>query len=146
MDKFVLPLLARRATVFITFDLWMSWCGFDTFRLVVDFVDDECIPQHVTVSIFEVAGTSGVALAEVIKWLLNEFGLTDRVLAYVKDDDTNLNMLATSQIFLVKCKSLGIDEPYPKIYFEHVMSKACQYGTNDTIICVWMTCVNLKDA
>jgi hypothetical protein len=44
----------------------MSWCGFDVFFLVVNSVDDECVPWDVTVGIFKVADTSRVALAEVI--------------------------------------------------------------------------------
>lgn len=116
--------------------LWMSRCGFDTFYLVVDFVDGEWVPRHITVSIFKVADIFGVALVEVVRWLLNEFGLTDQVFTYVKDENVNLNMLATTLKFVVKCKLLEIDEPYIGTYFEHVMSKACQYGTNDNIVCV----------
>jgi hypothetical protein len=66
MDIFVLPLLASSAIIFVIFDLWMSWCGFDVFFLVVNSVDDECVPWNVTVGIFKVADTSRVALAEVI--------------------------------------------------------------------------------
>lgn len=81
MDKFMLPLHASYATIFVTFDLWMPCCGFDTFCLVVDYVDDEWVFLNVPIGIFEVVDTSGVALAEAVKQLFNEFGFTDRVLA-----------------------------------------------------------------
>ena len=126
--------------------LWMSRCGINTFCLVVDFVDGEWVPQHLIVGIFKVSDMFGVALVEVVKWLLSEFGLTYQVLTYAKDDNINLNMLATNLKFVVKCKPLEIDEPYLGTCFEHVMSNACQYGTNDNIVCVGMTCVSLKDA
>lgn len=71
MDIFVLPLLANSAIILVIFDLWMSWCGFDVIFLVVNFVDDECVPQDVTIGIFKVADMSRMALAEVIKRLLS---------------------------------------------------------------------------
>ena len=68
------------------------------------------------------------------------------MLAYVKDEGVDLNMLATSLKFVVKCKPLEIDEPYHGTCFGHVMFKACQNGTNDIVLCARMTCVSLKDA
>ena len=40
MEQYVLPAIASCATASITFDLWMSRAGFDTFALVVNFIDD----------------------------------------------------------------------------------------------------------
>lgn len=53
-------------------------------------------------------------------------------------------MLATALKFVVKGKPLEIDEPYVDTCFKHAMSKACQYGTNDIVVCVGMTCASLK--
>lgn len=144
-NRFVLPLLASCVIVFVTCDLWMSQCGFDTCFLVVNFVDDEWILWHVMVSDFKVANTSRVALAMVVKRLLSEFGFFDRVLAYVKDEGANLNTMATALKFAVKCKLLEIDEPYHGTCFMQVISKACQYGTNDIVVCLGLTCVSLKN-
>ena len=65
MDKTFLHVLMSCVSVSVTFDLWMSWCRFDTFYLVVHFVNDEWVSRHVMVGIFKVADTCGVALAEV---------------------------------------------------------------------------------
>jgi hypothetical protein len=35
---------------------------------------------------------------------------------------------------------------YEGIYFGYVMSKACQYATNDDKVSVGLTLVNVKDA
>ena len=53
MDRFVLPLINSCQTASITFDLWMSRTGWDTFALVVNFIDDCWVPRHVTVGLFE---------------------------------------------------------------------------------------------
>lgn len=113
--------------------------GFDTFYLVVNLVDNEWVPWCIMVGIFE------AALAEVVKWLLNEFGLSDQVLVYVKDERTNLNTLTTALKLVVKCKPLELDKPHGNC-FRHVMSKAWQYGIKDIVLCTRMTCVSLKNA
>ena len=40
MERYVLPAIASCTTASITFDLWMSRAGFDTFAFVVSFIDD----------------------------------------------------------------------------------------------------------
>jgi hypothetical protein len=40
MDKCVLALLTKCETTNVTFDLWMSIIGFDTFSLIM--IDDVC--------------------------------------------------------------------------------------------------------
>ena len=62
---------ARKAWVGNCFDLAIV----DSLVCTFNFVDDEWVPQHVMVNIFKVVDTFGVAFAEVIKRLLNEFGL-----------------------------------------------------------------------
>ena len=75
MDRYVLPLISSCQTASITFDLWMFRTGWDTFALVVNFIDDCWVPRHVTVGLFEAQDTSGASLAEIVKPLLDEFKL-----------------------------------------------------------------------
>ena len=89
MDRYVLPLISSCQTTSITFDLWMSRTGWDTFALVVNFIDDCWVPRHVTVGLFEAHDTSEFALAEIVKPLLDEFKLTDKIVACVKDEGAN---------------------------------------------------------
>jgi len=44
MDCYVLPMLTQCDTIFVTFNLWMNQIGFDTFALIVNFLDwDWCL-------------------------------------------------------------------------------------------------------
>ena len=69
-----------------------------------------------------------------------------QVIAYVKDEGTNLITLANALSSVVSCDVLGLKEPYSGTCFGHVMSKVCQYGTNSDTICASMKHVSLKNA
>jgi len=53
MDCYVLHVLAQCDTIFITFDLWMNQIRFDTFAFIVNFLDRDWVPCHVTIDLFE---------------------------------------------------------------------------------------------
>lgn len=63
---------------------------------MVNFVDKEWEPKHVTIGLFEYQKMSGAALVETVKPLLKTFHLQDKVIAYVKDEGSNLVSLATA--------------------------------------------------
>ena len=67
------------------------------------------------------SNTSGVALAKIVKRLLQTFQLTDKVFAYVKDKGANLATLATALSSMVTCGPLEMT--VPGTCFGHVMSK-----------------------
>jgi hypothetical protein len=52
MDTYVFPTLSTCATTSVTFDLWMGQSGFDTFVLVVNFIDDAWVFKHVIIGFF----------------------------------------------------------------------------------------------
>jgi hypothetical protein len=54
---------------------------------------------------FEVHNIIGVAMTYQVKTLLDSFGLLDKVIAYVKDESSNLNILGF-YIFKVSCFAL----------------------------------------
>jgi hypothetical protein len=58
MDHHVLSNLASTIVVFASFDLWMSCDGVDTFALVINFLNDNWVPMHVIVGLFEVNDTT----------------------------------------------------------------------------------------
>ena len=105
----------------------MSRTGWDTFALVVNFIDDCWVPRHVTVGLFEAQDTSGSALAEIVKPLLDEFKLTDKIVACVKDEGANLATLERALQLTVSCDILGLAKPFSSACFGHIMSKVCQY-------------------
>jgi hypothetical protein len=45
-----------------TFDLWMSCGGFDSFTLMVKYINSKWEPCHITINIFEVHEIFGVAM------------------------------------------------------------------------------------
>ena len=69
-----------------------------------------------------------------------------QVIAYVKDEGTNLITLANALSSVVSCDVLGLNEPYSGTCFGHVMSKVCKYNTNLDTICSSMKHVSLKNA
>ncbi len=53
MDTYVFPTLSNCAIANVTFDLWMGQSRFDTFALVVNFIDDAWVSKHVTIGFFK---------------------------------------------------------------------------------------------
>jgi hypothetical protein len=80
----------------------MSHGGHDTFAMVVSFINNLWEPTHVIVGIFEVHNTIDVAITNQVKVLLDFFGLFDKVIAYVKDEESNLSTL-TLALMLKLC-------------------------------------------
>jgi hypothetical protein len=145
MERYVYPIINNCDTVTVTFDLWMSRAGYDTFAAVVNFVDKSWVPQHVTMGLFDAPTTSGIALAEIVKPLLEQFKLQTKVIAYVKDEGSNLKTLERALSANISCDVLGLQDPYAGVCFGHVMSKAAQYATTEDKVCMKMKEVSLKD-
>jgi hypothetical protein len=146
MATYVFIAIVQCAIVTTTFDLWMLKLGYDTFALVINFINPSWVPCHITIGLFEAPNTFGVALAKQVKVLLVEFNLTNKVIAHVKDEGTNLNFFTTTFTFVMSCELLQLAQPFVGFYFGHVMSKACQYATNEIKVGVGIKEVSLKDA
>ncbi len=63
-----------------------------------------------------------------MKSLLATYQLTNKVIAYVKDENTNLNMLAFALISVVSCELLQLPSPFSGTCFGHVISNDCQHA------------------
>ena len=94
---------------------------------MVNFIDDGWVPRHVTVGLFEAQDTSGAALAEIVKPLLEQFKLTDKIVACVKDEGANLATLERALQLIVSCEVLGLPKPFSSACFGHIMSKVCKF-------------------
>jgi len=68
------------------FDLWMSRVGYDTFVMVVSFINSFWEPIHMTVRVFEVQNTTNGTMENQVKILLDSFGLLNKVITYVKNE------------------------------------------------------------
>ncbi len=53
------------------------------------------------------------------------------MIKFVKDEGINLISMATTLCFVVDCHLLKLQQIYEGTCFGHIMSKACQYATND---------------
>jgi len=77
----------------------------------------------------EVARSTRQALAKNLIKLLDAYGLRNKIIAYVKDEGSNLNTLTNALKFVIKCETLGLEERFQGTCFGHVFSKVCQYVT-----------------
>ncbi len=75
------------------------------------------MPQHVTMGLFEAPNTIGATLAKIMKSLLTKFQLMDKVIAYVKDESSNFNTLATTSSSIVTYAPLQLEKPFGKFLF-----------------------------
>jgi hypothetical protein len=57
--------------------------------------------------------------------LLDKFGLLHQVIAFVKDEGTNLFAMAVVLHSIIDCEPLKILKVYKGTCFGHVMSNAC---------------------
>ncbi len=122
----------------------MPQIGFHTFALIVNFLNWEWVPCHVTIVLFEAPNTSGVALLEIVKPLLAKFKLISKVIACVKNEGKNLATLNFSLSDVISCGVFQLEKPYSWVYFGHVLSKVCQYAINEDVVCQGMKEIFLK--
>jgi hypothetical protein len=57
-ERFIFPTLHSCNTFTVSFNLWMSRGGVDTFVLIVHFLNDKWEPCHVTIGFFNIMNTS----------------------------------------------------------------------------------------
>ncbi len=62
MENFMMLTLESCITTIISFDLWMSKFGQDTFALVINFINSHWVFYHATVGIFETTNTLGITI------------------------------------------------------------------------------------
>jgi hypothetical protein len=61
--------------------------------------------------------------------LLDNYALRKKIIAYVKDEGSNLNTMTTTLKSIVNYDVLGLEESFQSTYFGHAFSNACQYAT-----------------
>jgi hypothetical protein len=66
------------------------------------------VPQHVIMGLFYAHTTSGIALAEIMKPLLEQFKLQTKIIAYVKDEGSNMKTLERTLSSNISCDVLGL--------------------------------------
>jgi hypothetical protein len=79
---------------------------------VVNYINKSGVPYHIIAGIFEVQKTIKTTMVLQLKDLLFHFNLCDKVIAYVKDKSTNLNILTNSLTIIMSCAPLMLPQPY----------------------------------
>jgi hypothetical protein len=110
MDHYVLLVLAQCDTIYITFNLLTNRTRFDTFAFIVNFLDQDWVPCHVTIDLFEVINTYEITSTKLMKPLLAKFQLNNKVLACVKDKGKNLATLNFSLSIVVSCDVFQLEK------------------------------------
>ncbi len=76
--------------------------------------------------------------------LLDQYGLRNKIIAYVKDEGSNLNTMIIALKSIIECEILGLNESFQGACFGHAFSKACQYVTIDKKVCRNLKFVSIK--
>ncbi len=76
--------------------------------------------------------------------MLNQYELRKKIVAYVKDERSNLNIMIIALKSIVKCVAIGLDESIQGNCFGHVFSKACQYPVTNEKVCKNFKFVSIK--
>jgi len=72
------------------------------------------------VGLFDANGIIGYGLTRQLKAMLETFGLTSKILCYVKDKGT----MTTTLKSVISCEALNLLAPFDGACFGHAMSKA----------------------
>jgi hypothetical protein len=86
----------------------MSKSGMDTLALVINYLNESWMPQHVTINLFEVHETIGLSMASQLHSLLEKYDLMHHMIAFVKDEGNNLMFMATTLRSIIDCCPLKL--------------------------------------
>jgi hypothetical protein len=95
----------------------------DIFDLVINFLNENWQLKKVTIGLFETIETIGQALVRNLRKLLDSYGLSKKIIVYVKDEGANLNSMTKTFKFVVNCEVLGLGESFNGTCFVHAFSK-----------------------
>jgi uncharacterized protein YPO0396 len=71
--------------------------------LVIMFEEYDWKPKHATIGLFEAFEITWHSLTKKLIDLLNEYGLKNKIITYVKNKGFNSNIITNAFIYIVKC-------------------------------------------
>jgi hypothetical protein len=71
----------------------------------------------------EAHDTSGATMAMKLKQILNKFEFTQKIMTYVKDDDSNLQTCVTIFNSIMSCTDLNMVKLFDGFYYGHALLK-----------------------
>ncbi len=84
-------------------------------------------------------------MALEVNQVLQTHGLNAKIIAYVKDEGSNLWIMTIALISIVFNEVLRLVKPFIENCRGHAMSKCCQYITNDTKAFASLTSISIKE-
>jgi len=82
--------------------------------------------------LFKAIETTNQALANNLTSLFDQYGLKRKIIVYVKNERSNLNVMIITLKSSMKCEVFGLDGSFQKTCFCHVFfKKACQNATTN---------------
>jgi hypothetical protein len=66
---------------------------------------------------------------------MDKYGLRKKIIVYVIDEGSNLNVMTATLKVVVNRKFLSLEESFQGTCFGHAFSKACQYGVAEEKVC-----------
>jgi hypothetical protein len=108
MQLHVMPRLVDATTLSISFDLLMSKGGVDTFALVIVYLIESWMSQHVTIGLFEVHETTNLSMASQLCSLFFINDLMHHMITFVKDEGNNLILMVTILCSMVNSRPLKL--------------------------------------
>jgi hypothetical protein len=70
------------------------------------------VAKTCTIGLFKVIETIGQTLVRSLTKLLDKYGLRKKIIAYVKDEGSNLNAMTTKLKVVVNFESLSLQESF----------------------------------
>ncbi len=83
-------------------------------------------------------------MANNLTKLFNQYGLKRKIIAYVKDEGSNLNVMMIALRLIVKCEVLSLGESFQGTYFGNVFKNVYQYVTTNEKVCKNLRFVSIK--
>ncbi len=118
----------------------------DIFAFVINLLGYDWQPKQITIDFFEATKIIGQKLVNNLTNFFDQYGLKNNIIAYVKDEGSDLNTMTIALKFVVKYEVLGLDENFQGSCFGHVFAKACQYANINEKVCRNLKFVSIKSA
>jgi hypothetical protein len=84
----------------------------DIFAWVINFLRDDWQPKHINLGLYELIDTIGQTLAKKLTNLLDSYALKRKIIAYVKDEGSNINTMTTTLKSIVSSDVLGLEKSF----------------------------------
>jgi hypothetical protein len=116
-EKYTMKSVESCNSCTVSFDLWMSRAGMDTFVLNVHFLNDKWEPCRVKIYLFETTKTFRSVMALQVIEIFAKHGFNVGVYVNVKDC---LSTMTNTLVFVVSCEVLGLIIPFLRTCWGHI--------------------------